>query len=92
MMVQHTSCVMFSVWRVPEFLRKSGTGITRGYTRTRVYSGMGTGNTRTLTLTTKFQPIFNLKAVLNSQKIGESIFGQSGWVAVKVSPLPNRVL
>ena len=37
----------------------------------------------------KFQPIFNRKTVLNSQHIGESIFEQSGWVAVKVSPRPS---
>ena len=32
----------------------------------------------------KFQPIFNLKTVLNSQSIGELIFERRSGVAVKI--------
>ena len=40
----------------------------------------------------KFQPIFNLKTVLNSENIGELFFERRSGVGVKISPIPSLLL
>ena len=40
----------------------------------------------------KFQQIFNLKTVLNSENIGELFFERRSGVGVKISPFPSLLL